>query len=160
MITFNSSYAVDLNTPKEIDGWFANEIISKKDLDERVKSYLKGKPELRNPGRLHLDINGDGKKDVVILTKKSDEEVVKIRIFICNKTCTEKLSKDIGSVGDTFLSLVNRGSIVEESESLPGAVNVIKLKTSSVKVINFGKSEIIFYWDPATNSILSLTIGD
>jgi hypothetical protein len=162
--------AVTLNGNAEADGTpFDNEAVIRKysgsvvresDLNDDVRAFLRRKPVTKTPGYLYTDINGDGKMDVALLVQDRRQRQVSLLVFICKDSCKLQKKELVGAPGDIFLQLVERDTVIEETEALPGQPKEVRLQAPGIKVLNFGKSEIVYFWDVTTGTVRSLTTAD
>ncbi len=150
----------ELRTIDDVLKAYASTLVRTENLSEEVRAELKGKPELINPGFVKLDFDGDGKLDVALLTQDVKREEVVLRLFICSDICSEKKKELVGAMGDVFLTRARPGTLVRESDALPGRSGKLRLRFHAVRVQNFGKSEIVYYWDSRTMSLRSMQTAD
>lgn len=143
-----------------IDAYSKNLVVTK-DLDEEVQEYLKGKPELINPGVVRLDINGDGIEDVALLTKKKKSKELWLRIFLCTNICRESTLRQLGHFdGIQYIGLIQAGSIVSQAGSLPGAKVSKRLKNPAVAITYSGKGRVVYYWEESEQKVKSIQASD
>jgi hypothetical protein len=160
MLALQSADAKDVATVDEVLATYAKTLVRTDNLNEEVKTFLAGKPELAQPGYVKLDLDGDGNIDIVLLTRDLKRDEVLIRVFICSGACRQEKVEVVGANGDVFLQQIASGTVIQESESTSGKAQAHRLGRGAVKVLNFGKAEIVYYWDPIRKVIKSVTTGD
>jgi len=155
------AYADELTSAQAVIDAYSKKLVVTKDLDEEVREYLKGKPELTNPGVVRLDINGDGVEDVALLTKEKKSEELWLRIFLCTSNCQESTPRQLGHFdGIQYIGLIKAGSIVSQAGSLPGANVSKRLKNPAVAITYSGKGKVVYYWEESEQKVKSIQASD
>jgi hypothetical protein len=151
------AFGEDYKSVLAVINHYKNQTVKINDLDADARDYFINSEGRKFPGIVRADFNGDGKDDVVILTKGT------LLFFICNELCKQVKSENYDSfAGFQYIIPIKKGQRIEQFggfDSQPSTPSVL-LENAAVHLIHYGKASIAYYWDPNLNNFNAITTGD
>lgn len=154
--------ASDYSSVSQIINKFKKKIIQLNDLDEDVRLDL-SEMKIRKPGIVIGDFDGNGEKDVALLIKSAESDQAYLQIYLCRNRCEVIVRENYDTYnGLLYMEQVTRGTIIRQTEALinNNVTKSIKLKNSAIRLVTYGKSAVVYYWDAKTKEFNRMTTAD
>lgn len=151
--SLSGAAASAFSSPDAILDHYKSQLVTLKDLDTETKENFISYEKLKQPGIVMADFNGDGLKDIAILTTGG------LFFFLCDKQCREVKSMPYGGfTGIQYIVPIKKGEIVEQTDSVPSESKLarVQLKNTGVKLVHYGKGIIVYFWDEQKRDILNI----
>lgn len=142
---------------------YERKIVVSSDLDKEVVEHLGTTEGNESPGRVVADFNGDGVKDVAVLTKKEDGTELSLRMFLCRPECKQVSRVSLGEFeGLQYITLVPSGATARAADTFKKSAREkpMKLRHAGIKYWVFGRTNAVYFWDRKTGKLISVTTGD
>ena len=147
------------NDASDVLRQYEGKIVAPRDLDSEVIEHLRITGDNESPGTVVADFNGDGIKDVALLTKEPDGTQLTLRVFLCKSECRQVSRVGLGEFeGLQYLTRIQPGATVKAAESL--ARSSQQLKHAAIRYWVFGRSNMVYFWNRKTGKLTSVTTGD
>ena len=132
------------------------------ELSPFARNYFKSHYPNFDPSLVHRDFDGNGFEDVAFLLRESkNKDYINIFVIFLQSSHEKfkmKYCLNIGAnPGDLYIIPLESGSQIE---SFDEPRKKIKLKNSSVELVYFEKSSVVYYWDGRTKKFKSIWTSD
>jgi hypothetical protein len=135
------------------------------DLEPYARDCFRSYYPSLSPSLVYRDFNGNGYLDFALLlknSKKKDDKII-FAIFLqinCRQFNLEFNLEIDSDYVDNYILPIKPGTILTESEALPGPGKKVKLKYAAIKLIYFETSSVVYYWDDKTKKFKEIWTSD
>ena len=133
------------------------------ELDTEARVYFLRRFPKAKPGVLHSDFDGDGHLDYALVLRNAESQVTKLVVLLCpdEGRCRNVSETDVSAyAGSVYLRPVAKGTKISQTESGDDDTAPVILKFSGIRVIYFGKGEVVLYWNEKRNKIETISTAD
>jgi len=133
------------------------------ELDVEARAFFVEHFPKANPSVVHADFDGDGRLDYALVLRNDKSQVTKLVVLLCPEEghCRNVSETDASAYsGSVYLRPVARGARISQTESADADSSPVRLKFSGIRMMYFGKGEVVLYWNEKLNKMVAIATGD